>query len=361
MCKSSHRHSIHCILPPYILKSIAQNGTPEQRREALSSLSVDTTIRAMRAERALIPPHGSVAPTLSTQGLMPLAQKQRRIYSAGNREIFPGTYMRGEHDLPSDDIAVNEAFDGLGDTFDFYWQVYGRNSIDDSGMVLDATVHFGNNVANAFWNGQQMIFGDGDGSLFNRFTASLDVIAHELAHGVTEDEAKLQYSFQSGALNESLSDVFGVLVRQYKLNQTASEADWLIGAELFTEQVEGKALRSMKAPGTAYDDPVLGKDPQPAHMDDFVNTFEDNGGVHINSSIPNRAFYLLATRLGGYAWVKAGKIWYETLCDRNLRSTSSFLQFARLTHENASRIYGTRSTEQKAVRESWYEVGVILR
>jgi Zn-dependent metalloprotease len=211
------------------------------------------------------------------------------------------------------DVAVDEAYESLGVTYDFFWEIYERNSIDDDGLPLNATVHFGREYNNAFWDGQQMVFGDGDGDLFNRFTIALDIIGHELTHGVTEDEAQLQYFAQSGALNESVSDVFGSLVKQYALRQDANTADWLIGAGLFTANVQGVALRSMKEPGTAFDDPVLGKDPQPAHMRDFVQTFEDNGGVHINSGIPNRAFYLAATQLGGYAWERAGRIWYETL------------------------------------------------
>ena len=148
--------------------------------------------------------------------------------------------------------------------------------------------------------------------MFNRFTVAVDVIGHELTHGVTQFEAKLAYWDQSGALNESFSDIFRSLVKQKKLNQTADQADWLIGAGLFTSNVKGLAIRSMKEPGTAYDDPLLGKDPQPAHMRHYVNTTSDNGGVHINSGIPNRAFYLAALEIGGHAWERAGKIWYMT-------------------------------------------------
>src|SRR5690242_1922321 len=167
-----------------------------------------------------------------------------------------------------------------------------------------------------------MVFGDGDGDLFNRFTIALDVIAHELTHGVTGDEAHLVYLGQAGALNESISDVFGSLVKQYVSGEKAADADWLIGRGLFTAKVRGIALRSMKAPGTAFDDPLLGKDEQPAHMRDFVHTSADHGGVHINSGIPNHAFYLLAVALGGYAWEKAGRIWYETVRDRRLKPTA---------------------------------------
>ena len=163
-------------------------------------------------------------------------------------------------------------------------------------------MHYGRGYDNAFWDGTQMVFGDGDGTVFNRFTIAVDVIGHELTHGVTEHTAALVYQGQSGALNESISDVFGSLVKQQALGQDAAAADWLIGAGLFTAQVKGVALRSMKAPGTAYDDPQLGKDPQPATMADYVETTDDNGGVHLNSGIPNHAFYLAATAIGGHAW-----------------------------------------------------------
>src|SRR5262249_51199346 len=201
----------------------------------------------------------------------------------------PGNLARAEGQEAVGDESVNEAYDGLGATFDFYLTAYQRNSIDDHGLPLVASVHYDQNYDNAFWNGQQMVFGDGDGQIFNRFTSSVDVIGHELTHGVTGSEVNLIYLRQSGALNESVSDVFGSLVKQYALNPTASEGDWPIGAGLLT--FEGQALRSMKAPGTAYDNQLMGKDPQPATMAGYVQTAEDNGGVHTNSGIPNHTFY----------------------------------------------------------------------
>lgn len=203
-----------------------------------------------------------------------------------------------------------------------------------------------------------MVFGDGDGRLFKRFTIALDVIGHELAHGVTQDEAQLLYMFQSGALNESLSDVFGSLIKQKHNGDTARTADWLIGEGLFTSAVNGVALRSMKAPGTAYSDPVLGSDPQPDHMSKYVNTYDDNGGVHLNSGIPNRAFYLAAYGLDGYAWEKAGRIWYETLRDSALRPNTGFKRFAKLTVSTAGRLYGQTSVEQEIVADAWATVGL---
>jgi len=243
----------------------------------------------------------------------------------------------------------------MGSTYDFYLQIFQRNSIDNQGMHLDGTVHYGNAFNNALWNGTQMIFGDGDGDLYNRFTISVDITGHEMTHGVTGATLQLLYQGQPGALNESISDVFGSMVKQHVLNQTSDQADWLIGQGLFSAKVNGRALRSMSDPGTAYDDPVFGKDPQPADMSGYVVTDQDKGGVHINSGIPNRAFYLVASALGGYSWEKAGRIWYATLNDSSLSSTSDFQAFAQATCGNAA-----DDTERAAVIDAWGTVGITV-
>ena len=341
-------------LPPKILRRMAETGDDQLRSTALNTLAADATIRLARATYQLLEGRAHQAVLTAAP-----PQKQRTIYDARNGTTLPGTVARVEGSRRVKDVAVNEAYDGLGVTWDFFWTVYQRNSIDGEGLHLDASVHYRRNYDNAFWDGHQMVFGDGDGRLFNRFTIALDVIGHELTHGVTGDEDGLIYMGQSGALNESLSDVFGSLIKQYRLKQTADKADWLIGAGLLARGVNGVALRSMKAPGTAFDDPVLGKDEQPAHMRDFVHTSADNGGVHINSGIPNHAFYLAAIALGGYAWEKAGRIWYETLRDKRLKPTATFAQFARLTALNASHLFGTPA--RKVVVDAWSAVGVRAR
>ena len=260
---------------------------------AARTLAHDAAVRVLRGVRA--PGRGAPAVVAAAS-----PNKDRTVSDARGTMRLPGTTVREEGDDPTGDDAVDEAYDGTGATFDVYWEQFDRDSIDGAGLPLRSTVHYGRNYDNAFWDGSQMIFGDGDGEVFNRFTIAVDVIAHELTHGVIDHLAALEYRDQSGALNESVADVFGSIVKQYGLDQTAAEADWLIGEGLFTDGVDGVALRSMKAPGTAYDDPVLGgKDPQPATMDDFVETDEDDGGVHINSGIPNHAFYLAAVGLRG--------------------------------------------------------------
>jgi Zn-dependent metalloprotease len=342
-------HAPHGVIPPYMLEHIAINAeSPDERRGAVRSLSID---QSLRMQRAVTRRRGGPTVTAGADGL------SRTIYTANGTETLPGTVVRTEGQPATGDPATDEAYDGLGATYTFYDQAYDRNSIDDEGLPLLATVHYGEQYDNAFWNGSQMVFGDGDGVIFNRFTISLDVIGHELTHGVTEDEAGLVYMNQPGALNESISDVFGSLVKQYAMGQTADQADWLIGEGLFTPSVNGVALRSMKAPGTAYDDPRIGKDPQPADMDHYVQTASDNGGVHINSGIPNHAFYLAATTLGGHAWEKAGRVWYDALRDPSLRPTARFTTFARLTVRVATQAFG--SDVSAAIADAWKGVGIV--
>lgn len=334
-------------LPPYILRRLAEDGDDDQRELARATLDISAHVRGERSAIAAIP----AMLAISAGG------KRRTVYDARHMRTLPGARVRGEGDAKCGDTAADEAYDGAGRTFDFFNNVLGRNSVDGRGMRLDSTVHFGVRFANAEWNGRQMIYGDGDGRLFNRFTKSLDVIAHELSHGITQFSANLDYIDESGALNEHFSDVFGVLVKQYALRQSAKKADWLIGAELFTKRVNGDAVRSMKAPGTAYDDPVLGRDPQPAHMKNYLRTDEDNGGVHTNSGIPNHAFYRAAMLLGGNAWDMAGKIWYRALT-RSLRADAQFVDCADATFEAAGALFGARSEPQSAVVEAWSAVGV---
>ena len=283
---------------------------------------------------------------------------KRLIYTAENGSNLPGKLVREEGSAPLGDPAVDEVYDALGTTYEFFHTEFGRNSIDDRGIPLEAIVHYGLDYDNAFWNGRQMIFGDGDGRLFNRFT-SLDMVAKQFGNGVVQATAKLAYYGQTGALANAVAMVFASLVKQYALHQTAAQADWLIGEGLLARGVKGKALLSLAAPGTAYDDPVLGKDPQPADMRHYVKTQSDNGGVHTNSGILHRAFYLTATAIGGFAWEKAGRIWYDAMHEERLKpEDAKFVDFARITHTVAGRLYGERGDEAAAVRTAWQTVGV---
>jgi Zn-dependent metalloprotease len=279
--------------------------------------------------------------------------KHRTVYDAHHKTRLPGKLVRTETAAPVADTAVNEAFDGAGATYDFYLQILHRNSIDGRGLGIDSSVHYSKSFNNAFWNGRQMVYGDGDGKLFTGFTHALDVIAHELTHGVTQYTVPgggLVYDGQSGALNESVSDVFGSVVKQWHLKQTVRKADWLIGAGIMTPAV-GKALRSMADPGnTAL---TWSGDDQPGTMAGYV----DGGDVHTNSGIPNHAFYLAATKLGGHSWDKAGPIWYQALS--LLHPDATFADAAQATVKAAELRHGVGSAEAAAVQGAWHEVGVV--
>lgn len=341
-----HCHSVNCITPPHILRKLLESSDRSIREAALNSLLVTSRLKGERSVRA--------ATFAASAG-----GAQRTIHDCRNGMFLPfAVIARTEDGLVSRDDTVNRAFEGLGTTREFYREIFNRNSVDGRGIRLDGYVHYGFRVNNAYWNGEAMLFGDGDDVIFTDFTESLDVIAHELTHGVTEFTANLEYHKQPGALNESISDVFGTLVKQWSLGQDVNDADWLIGTEIFTPDIQADALRSMKAPGTAYDNDHFGKDPQPDHMDRFVelpDTDEgDWGGVHINSGIPNKAFYLTAMGIGGYAWDAPGHIWYESLLASN--EQTQFQGFADTTYAKAGQLYGVM--EQGAVAEAWRQVGI---
>ncbi|MEN8650530.1 M4 family metallopeptidase [Streptomyces sp. 21So2-11] len=346
-------HPTFCtIVPPHVLDKLAQAEDPALAGPARRTLEADA---ARRTHRRLTTVLG--APSVAPPKGAPEGKPQRTIHDAKNKTDLPGRKVRGEGDKPGKDATVNRAYAGLGATYELLHKAFSRNSIDGSGLPLIGTVHFDEKYGNAFWDGTQMVFGDGDGEIFLDFTLPVDVIAHELAHGLTQYTANFTYFGQPGALNESVSDVFGSLVKQYVNDQTADQADWLIGAGLLAERVSGVALRSMKAPGTAYDDDVLGKDPQPATMEEYVRTGRDNGGVHINSGIPNHAFYLLAEALGGKAWERAGRIWYDTITSGELQVDASFADFARVSVAAAHARFGD-GEEHGALLKAWSQVGV---
>ena len=338
-------HIVCSAIPPHILTRVAGQTNVEASVNARATLEHMRELAGGRAETLI--PSTSLAP--SEPGP---PDERRRVYDARHRYELPGCLVEEPR---GSDVEAAEAWDGSGATYDFFQRVFGRRSIDGKGMRLDATVHYGTRFENAMWNGQQMVYGDGDGRIFRRFTASLDVIGHELTHGVTQHTAALGYSGQTGALNEHISDAFGIMVKQYTLGQTADASDWCIGTELFGPAVHGCAVRSLALPGSAYDDPILGRDPQPSHMRDYVHTTEDNGGVHINSGILNHAFYLAAMSIGGWVWKGLGRIWYAALTER-LTPDAKFEDFARATIDVAGRMYGRRV--QQIVIAAWVDVGL---
>ena len=336
-------------IPPYLLRRIAGADTSQSVLAAgQHTLQVDQRLRAKREQPPQLRRLTAVAPT-----------DRQVIHTADNSETLPGRAVRADGEPPTGDVAVDEAYDSSGQVWDLFVEQFGRSSVDGEGTTISVTVHYGRDYDNAFWDGTQLVFGDGDGVIFDRFTKPADVMAHEFAHGVTQFTAGLVYQGQSGALNESVSDVFAALTKQKSLNQTADQANWLIGEGLFLPAINAKALRSMIEPGTAYDDPQVGQDPQVGSMADYVETLDDNGGVHINSGIPNRAFALAAIRLGGPSWEKAGQVWYTALTNGSVTATTEFLGFAEATVAAATARFPDDQTVADSIRAAWTEVGVL--
>jgi Zn-dependent metalloprotease len=320
-------------IPSYLLDRLAEAPDETWAERGRRTKLVDERVRSQAA----------VAPQA-------VGDADWQIHDAQNGAELPGVLVRTACEAEVADLTVNEAATGIIESLALFADL-GRDSFDDQGATVVATVHYEQDYDNAFWDGTQLVFGDGDGEVFERFTKPIDVIGHELTHAVTQHTADLTYQGQSGALNESVSDVFGACIKQRYLGQDAASADWLVAEGIFLPGINGRALRSMSEPGTAYDDPAIGKDPQVGSMADYVETTDDSGGVHINSGIPNRAFVIAARAIGGESWSGAGRIWFATLTS-GLDKDSDFATFARSTIAEAGEHAAT-------VEDAWTQVGVL--
>lgn len=271
------------------------------------------------------------------------------LFDCGSTEALPGRHVSSP--VPGGDATIKFVYENLIQALEFFRACFSRESMDGHGLSVLASVHYGHYYTNAFWNGYGLVFGDGDGLIFKSMASSDDFIGHEFMHGVTQHASRLEYSGEAGALNESFSDVFGSLFRQWRAQSDAHAADWMIGSGLMGPTAISNGwycLRSLKEPSAAYS---LSK--QPWHYRDYI----PGGGPHDNSGIPNHAFYLLSLALGGNAWEKPGMIWYQTLVEIT-DSKTGFAEFARRTHGKASELYPAETEVAQAVEDVWRFVGV---
>lgn len=284
-------------------------------------------------------------------------QARRLVYDSQHTNRQRLLLKRSEGNKPvRGDAAINTAYDFAGVVRNYYQQNYGYNSWDNQGSDLVLNVHYSQQYNNAFWDGDEMTFGDGDGRIFTSFVNSIDVTAHELTHGVVQTTAGLIYQSQPGALNEHFADVFGSVIKQAFKKQSAKTADWLIGDTIMGPTLKGQAIRSMKAPGTAYDNRLMGKDPQPDHMKNYYSGSADNYGVHINSGIPNKVFYLVSVAI---TTRKAGLLWFETL--KKLSSEATFRQFKATLLKTAKALVERKQLPAKTIlstRQAFSAVGL---
>jgi Zn-dependent metalloprotease len=303
-------------------------------------------------------------------GILPGGQKLE-VYTAKNKKKLRKELVR-DSEKRSTDRSVNEAYDGAKQTYDLLFLVYKTKSIDGKRFPLIATVHYDRNYSNAFWDGDEMVYGDGDRKIFNSFTSSIDICGHEIGHGATQElcgtkvslngkPTGVDYENEAGGINEAYSDILGIQVKQRFNGQTAEQSDWLIGQGLLSKR-KGKeyALRSMSNPGTGFvDHPDLGTDSQIWKYGDYKKRAEQ-GEVdpHDSSGVVNKAFYVSAMKLGGSTWEKAGRIYFESM--PYIKVDETFAGLADKTIATAIRIFGEGSAEESAVREGWKVVEVKL-
>jgi Zn-dependent metalloprotease len=319
--------SHHCMfVPPYILNHIARVHAREslEPSEAQRSAVVSAEFRRKRryqapglleAESAAATaveeaPQGLTVPQPGTAG--------RLIYDDLNQWVENVQLVRGEGDPAVAGQNANRAYDSLGEVRDYYKKKLGRNSIDNAGLNIVGNVNFGVGFDNAFWDPTTfvMVFGNGSGIVFKDLTEDVDVAGHELTHGVTQFTAGLNYTpDQAGALNESFSDMLGTAIDAAVHNRDENTHNWLIGEDIMADGLSGEALRNMAEPGTAYDNPIMGRDPQPRDMSGYFEPADP----HLMSGIPNRWFYLICREIG----IDNGAlIMYQTL--QNLWPTAVF-------------------------------------
>ncbi|KAK4183550.1 protease PrtS [Podospora australis] len=369
------------IIPGAFLQSVIDSSetSDETKAAAKENLVFSQQVRDDRAEAAAVAAGLAPEAKPSSKGSLDTETGfSRSVHDMRNTgdvddprtyKLLPGVDARLEGQEPTKDTTANEAYDMALEVLKFFKEKFNWDSLDGQAMNVRSSVHVGTKLGNAFWFGpyNQMVYGDGNNFLHN-FTKCVDVIGHEMTHAVIQYNTALVYQDEAGALNEHISDAFGIMVKQQFENETAADADWLLGEGCLLPGVKGVALRSMKAPGTAYNDPRFGRDLQPEHMDqipaimekygDFIRD-SDYGGVHVFSGIPNKAFYNASVAFGGYAWEKAGQIWWKVLSDRRISVNCTFVQFADATVDVADELYGDEAA--KVVRDAWNQVGVVRK
>ena len=281
--------------------------------------------------------------------------KSRTMYDLKHKTVLPGTLVRSEGGATVADVIVNDNYDRLGTTYDCYFSLFGRNSYDNAGATMKSSVHYSTNYVNAYWDGNQMVYGDGALPDASNLAESMDVTAHELTHAVTEKESNLTYSGESGGLNEAMSDIFGNTCEWYRDGQVVSANTWKVGEDIWTPATPGDALRYMNDP--SLDGGSL----------DYWTSSAGSVDVHYSSGIANLAFYLLSQgglhprgkstiNVAGIGIAKAAQIFYHANAD--IMIASSNFAAAKTATEQAATALGYTAAEIASVTAAWNAVGV---
>lgn len=321
------------------IKVDAQNGQVVEKLDLIEGVAATGTGTGVLGDSKDI----NINSLTKGYSLEDLTHKGKIIaYNYDNKTATTSLYLDEDTTFDSANQAAGvDANYYAAKVYDYYKDTHGRESYNNKGSNIISLTHVNtfnghSNVNNAAWVGDKMIYNDGDGKVFTGLSGAKDVVAHEITHGVTQNSAKLEYYGQSGALNESFSDIFGYFV---------DNDDWLMGEDVYTPKIAGDALRSMSEP-TKYG--------QPDHMKKYLVTQGDNGGVHTNSGIPNKAGYNTITAIGQE---KAEKIYYRALT-KYLTSKSDFQDAKRALYQSALDLYEDDETVASSVWNSWESVGV---
>jgi vibriolysin len=281
--------------------------------------------------------------------------KNREMHNLNHGTTLPGTTVRIEGGAATGDSAIDTNYNWLGTVWDCYKNLFNRDSFDNAGAKLISSVHYSTNYVNAFWNGTQMVYGDGDNVNASNLANSMDVTAHELTHAVTERTSGLIYSGESGGLNEAMSDIFGNVCEWYRDGQVVSGNTWKVGEDVWTPGTAGDALRYMN-------DPALDGDSL-----DYWTSSAGNVDVHYSSGIANLAFYLLSqggthprgkssTNVTGIGIAKAAQVFYRA--NTSIMTSSTNFAAAKTATEQAAAQLGYTAAEQASVTAAWIAVGV---
>lgn len=278
------------------------------------------------------------------------SKRNRETYDCKHKTELPGDLSLQEQSPLSSDLVLNAAHVNSANAYAYYLTLFNRSSLDGNGMTIKSSAHYGTNYNNAFWNGEEMVYGDGDGSFFREMTRGLDVCVHEISHAVTQFTCKLVYYAQPGALNESFSDMMGIACKHWVNKQFEPEkANWLMGDEIVGTDFPGVAIRSFK------DEKAYKGDNQPKHMKNYKWTLQDNMGVHTNSGIPNHFFYQLCLIMNRPSYDRPAQIVYKAHTEY-VGSTTGFKDYAKATYKAAQTLYG--EPEMQAVKKAWQNVGI---
>ena len=337
------------IVPQDVLRRLAEDRSLDsaQRKAFADTAKIDIEFRKLRAQAARL---SRAAEAIAGPAAREAAPPTISIYTCNHTQTLPGTPINNPGG--STDPTAKRVYLETVALAEFYQTVFGRNSIDGAGMALISSIHYGVKYNNAFWNGSQMTYGDGDGAIFVDFSAGNDVIGHELTHGVTQHTLKLGYSGDAGGLNESISDCFGSMFRQWQAGQTAGQADWFIGKDIMGPAAIAKGLiclRDMANPAAAH---CLA--PQPTQYSQITPGMDP----HYSSGPPNLAFCVACKAAGGKSWETVGQVWYRSLTGFGPSPNLKMKAFANRTRAVVAQLYPGNAALAAAVDGGWKHVGL---